>query len=95
MTDVLGLIRKTGKPEAGRNISLPSAPACRSLPFILVPEGHDALVFLAGKDLRRIWADALAVFADGEALLALTPGQRGMLENGCACLPRSSVRFSR
>lgn len=80
MTDILGMIRKTGRPEAGRSISLPSAPACRSLPFVLVPEGHDALVFLAGKDLRCIRADALAVFAGGETLLALTAGQRDMLD---------------
>ena len=81
MTDVLGLIRKNREARGWTEYQL----AARSgLPQSTISSWYQKGMTPSFSSLEKI-CDAFGLtlsqfFADGEALLALTPGQRGMLE---------------
>ena len=95
MTDVLGLIRKNREARGWTEYQL----AKRSgLPQSTISSWYQKGMTPSFSSLEKI-CDAFGLtlsqfFADGEALLALTPGQRGMLEKWLRLSPAQRALFA-
>lgn len=92
MTDVLGLIRKNREARGWTEYQLAERSG---LPQSTISSWYQKGMTPSFSSLEKI-CDAFGLtlsqfFADGEALLALTPGQRGMLGKMAAPVSRAAA----